>query len=75
VQAKKTYDRDPRLAHRVQYVHTFLLCRLWYETQIFPVTHTYIYRNWRQLWRGTCRRERPLWYRHRPYNALNATEV
>jgi hypothetical protein len=37
VQAKKAYDRDTNLAHRITYVHTCLLSRLWYAAQKFVV--------------------------------------
>jgi hypothetical protein len=75
VQAKKTYVHDPSRTLRIKYVNTCLLCRLWYEAQILSVTHTYIHRNWRELWRGAYGRKRSLCYRHRPYYALNATEL
>jgi hypothetical protein len=38
-------------------------------------SHKYIHKIFRRLWRGTYGKERPLGYRHRPYNALNESEV
>jgi hypothetical protein len=36
IQAKKTHDRDACLAHRMRYVNTHLLSKLWYIAQILP---------------------------------------
>jgi hypothetical protein len=41
MQAKKAYDRDPCLAHRIQYVHKCLLEKLWYTAQILPLARPY----------------------------------
>jgi hypothetical protein len=38
IQAKKEYDRDPIVAHRIQYVHKCLLSKLWYVTQLLPIS-------------------------------------
>ena len=35
-QASEAYCRDLRLSQRNQYVHAFLLARIWYTVQIFP---------------------------------------
>jgi hypothetical protein len=40
VQAKKVYDRDPSLAHRIQDVHKCLLSKLWYAAQLLPISRT-----------------------------------
>jgi hypothetical protein len=55
-QAKKAYDRNPCLAHRIIYVHTYLLSKLWYTAQLLPVTQTHIQQpstavNW-YMWIG-----------------------
>jgi hypothetical protein len=34
--ARGAYCRDLSLSQRVQYVHAFLLARVWYTAQIFP---------------------------------------
>jgi len=34
--AKNAYNRDLCLAHRVRYVHTYLLTKIWYTAQSFP---------------------------------------
>jgi hypothetical protein len=36
IQAANAYHRDLSLPHRIQYVHMYLLAKLWYTTQIFP---------------------------------------
>ena len=36
IQAKDAYHRDLSLPHRIQYVHMYLLARLWYTAHIFP---------------------------------------
>jgi hypothetical protein len=40
-QAKKAYDRDTNLAHRITYVHACLLSRLRYAAQILPTPKEY----------------------------------
>jgi hypothetical protein len=44
IQAKKTYDRDTCLAHRMRYVNAHLLSKLWYIAQILPAPRTYTQR-------------------------------
>jgi hypothetical protein len=44
IQAKKTYDRDACLAHRMRYVNTHLLSILWYIAQNLPAPRTYTQR-------------------------------
>jgi hypothetical protein len=34
--ARESYPRDLCLAHRIRYVHTYLLAKIWYVAQIFP---------------------------------------
>jgi hypothetical protein len=41
IQAKKPYDRDACLTHRMRYVNTHLLFKLWYIAQILPTLRTY----------------------------------
>jgi hypothetical protein len=36
IQAANAYYRDLSLPHRIQYVHMYLLAKLWYTTHIFP---------------------------------------
>ena len=38
VLASDVYGRDLCLTQRIQYVHTFLLSKIWYTAQIFPVS-------------------------------------
>jgi hypothetical protein len=35
--ARESYPRDLCFAHRIQYVHTYLLAKIWYTAQIFLV--------------------------------------
>jgi len=35
-QAKDVYPRDLCLAHRITYVHAYLLARIWYVAQVLP---------------------------------------
>ena len=35
-QAKEAYSRDLCLAHRISYVHPYLLSKIWYSAQLFP---------------------------------------
>jgi len=36
LQAREAYTRDLDLAQRIQYVHTYLLAKLWYTAQVLP---------------------------------------
>ena len=36
IEAKKMYDREASLAHRMRYVNTHLLSKMWYIAQIMP---------------------------------------
>jgi hypothetical protein len=41
--AKESYQRDLCIAHRLTYVHAYLLARIWYVAQVLPAprnTHT-----------------------------------
>jgi hypothetical protein len=40
-QAKQTYVRDPCIAHRIRYVHTSLLSKVWYAAQVLPELRSY----------------------------------
>jgi len=35
--AREVYGRDLCLIHRIQYVHTYLLAKIWHIAQIFPI--------------------------------------
>jgi hypothetical protein len=35
--AREAYNRDLDLAQRIQYVHTYLLAKIWYTSQVLPV--------------------------------------
>ena len=55
--ANEMYGRDLCLIQRIQYVHTFLLAKIWHMAQIFPISKEHV----RQLataivwfiWKGT----------------------
>ena len=55
--ASEMYGRDVCLIQRIQYVHTFLLAKIWHITQIFSISKEHV----RQLataivwfiWKGT----------------------
>jgi len=55
LQSKNAYYRDLCLAHRVRYVHTYLLAKIWHTAQIFPAPSTYTQRitavTW-YIWKG-----------------------
>jgi hypothetical protein len=36
LQAREAYTRDIELTQRIQYVHTYLLAKLWYTAQVLP---------------------------------------
>jgi hypothetical protein len=36
LQAREAYTRDLDLAQRIQYVHTYLLAKIWYTAQVLP---------------------------------------
>jgi hypothetical protein len=40
-QAKETYGRDLNLVQRIQYVHVYLLAKLWHTAQVFPLPREY----------------------------------
>ena len=56
LEAKKAYDKDACIAHRMRYANICLLSKLWYIAQIFPAPRTYIQRitaeiTW-YIWKG-----------------------
>ena len=42
LQAREAYTRDLDLAQRIQYVHTYLLAKLWYSAQVLPAPSMHI---------------------------------
>ena len=40
--AKDVYGRLICLTHRIQYVHTYLLSKIWHTAQIFPALKEYV---------------------------------
>ena len=56
LQAKQAYTRDQCIAHRICYVHGFLLSKLWYTAQVLPAVRPYTQQlstaiTW-YIWRG-----------------------
>ena len=56
MQAKNAYTRDLFLAHRVRYIHTYLLAKIWYTAQIVPAPSIYVQQITtavtRYIWKG-----------------------
>jgi hypothetical protein len=55
--AREAYSRDLHIAHRIQYVHSYLLAKIWYAAQIFVVPSQQV-RNLNMaityfIWRGS----------------------
>jgi len=40
--ASEMYGRDLCLIQRIQYVHTFLLAKIWHIAQIFPISKEHV---------------------------------